>query len=684
MPGTCRIVLLPIFLPLALAGAQAQRDSTRADSIAQKLKAVTVTEARAAGVVGGAGAVLVKTGALRASPAPTLEQALRESPFVHVRQNSRGEMELSVRGSDSRQVAVLVDGVPITLGWDHRTDPSLIPLTGASNLVIVRGLGSILNGPNTLGGSVEVSRDGSFGQFGSGRVSGGFGVDENAAFVVSLSAGREVSDVLGGGLTVRGGMAHRQRDGFALPGGASDASTRNGLRTNSDLEQTDAFASMHWFGASGRAASLSVSAFDAERGVPPEEHLTVPRLWRYPDNRRLLAAGSVNSGTFSTPFGHGSINVGGGYNAGTLKIESYSSRAYQTVNGTELGDERTLTGRALLTHSLPRNATFKAAVTTADVRYEETLAPAEGVDYRQRLFSGGAEVDLPLASRTSLGGGVVFDRATTPETGGRTPSQEAFDNLGWRAGLTHELNGEVRLHASASQRSRFPALRELYSGALNRFRPNPELKPETLLGFEAGFTIDREWGPIPDGTIQVIGFRHRLDDAVVRITLANPTRFMRVNRDRIVSTGAEILAGFAFGEDRDRAVTITGDAMLQTITVLDVAAMGTPTRHSENNPEARGMLELGLPLPWQLRGFANARYTGTQYCLNADSGSEMSLGSQTEADLAVEKRFEVSRRGFFRSLRALVSLDNVADATVFDSCGLVQPGRTLRVMFSFR
>src|SRR5687768_3252724 len=118
-------------------GAQTPPDSTRPDS-ARVLRPVTVTETRAAGVVGGASAVLVKPEALRSSPAPLLEQALRESPFVHVRQNSRGEMELSVRGSDSRQAAVFMDGVPITLGWDHRTDPSLIPITGTESITIVR------------------------------------------------------------------------------------------------------------------------------------------------------------------------------------------------------------------------------------------------------------------------------------------------------------------------------------------------------------------------------------------------------------------------------------------------------------------------------------------------------------------------------------------------------------------
>jgi iron complex outermembrane receptor protein len=281
---------------------------------------------------------------------------------------------------------------------------------------------------------------------------------------------------------------------------------------------------------------------------------------------------------------------------------------------------------------------------------------------------------------TDLAGGIVFDKTTTPETGGRTPAQEDLDDIGWRAGVTHQFSGAFRLHASASQRSRFPALRELYSGALNRFRPNPDLEPETLTGIEAGFTVDRAWGPIPSTTLQVTGFSQTLDDAVIRITLRDPTRFMRVNRDRIESKGAEVLAGFVFGPERDRAVTLTADALIQKITLFDITAAGEPSRHAENNPEKRGALELGVPLPAKLRAFANARYTGTQYCLNADTGNEVELNAKTRADLAVERHFIVSGR----QVRALVSFDNVTDAAIYDQCGLPQPGRTMRAMFTFR
>src|SRR5688572_11987843 len=135
-------LLFCLALPVSAVIAQVPADSAR-DTAKVKLETVTVTGSRAVAVVGGASAVVIRPDELRSSPAPLLEQALRESPFVHVRQNSRGEMELSVRGSDSRQAAVLLDGVPMSLGWDHRTDPSLIPVTGTTSIRIVRGLGSL-------------------------------------------------------------------------------------------------------------------------------------------------------------------------------------------------------------------------------------------------------------------------------------------------------------------------------------------------------------------------------------------------------------------------------------------------------------------------------------------------------------------------------------------------------------
>jgi len=679
----CALSAAASLLPASGLHAQATpRDSSsRADSAGQIMGSVRVTASRVSGVVGGAAAVVIRPDELRVSPAPLLDQALRESPFVLVRQNSRGEMEISVRGSDSRQAAVLMDGVPLTLGWDHRADPSLIPITGAERIVIVRGLGSLLNGPNTLGGSIEISHD-AYGQPKQSQMWAGVGVDQYRASVATIGYGKRLAEFGGGALSVRAGAAHRQRDGFRLPSGALDPTAQNGLRTGTDFQQSDGFGSLRWANANGRTLGVTYSAYDAERGVPPEEHIRDPRFWRYPDAKRSIAMISANTGVITSRLGTGSLEVGVGRNASTFRIETYSGRNFAAVNGRELGDENTVIGRALLSHSVGP-ATLRASYTSADVTYVEILNTTAPADYRQKLTSSGVELEAPLGSRTQLAGGVVVDRSSTPETGGRTPGQAPFDRPGWRVGLTHALHTMVRLHASASERSRFPALRELYSGALDRFRPNPLLKPETLRGYEGGMTLNAFVPSLGQSTFQVVGFRHRLDDAVVRITLSSPTRFQRVNRDRIESTGIELLGGFVFGPDPDRSVSVSGDATLQRIRLHDALA-GNAERRPENNPERRGRVEIGVPLPASLRAIAAARHTGTQFCQNADTGRNDELRARTVGDLGLQRSFAVGRGGPFSALRTLVSLDNVGNTAVYDQCGLPQPGRTLRVMISLR
>jgi iron complex outermembrane recepter protein len=91
-----------------------------------------------------------------------------------------------------------------------------------------------------------------------------------------------------------------------------------------------------------------------------------------------------------------------------------------------------------------------------------------------------------------------------------------------------------------------------------------------------------------------------------------------------------------------------------------------------------------VPMLRGTRAFANARYTGPQYCLHAEAGGEVRLGATTETSFALERRITVSRSGSVRSLRALLSLDNAGNLAIYDQCGLPQPGRTLRLMLAFQ
>lgn len=651
--------------------------------------------ARAPSVTGGATAVTIRPDSLPVPllPAPHIGDVLRQTAFVLVRQNSRGEMEIGVRGSDSRQAAVLLDGLPLTVGWDSRTDPSLIPTTGVEQIVVVRGLATLLGGANTLGGVIRMDLNGPLARSTPRTTSLqlGVGLDQYASRVLSVNAARPM-DVAGGTLRVRGGMTQRQRDGFALPsgnlgdgltGGTADPGSpaNHALRTNTDQTQRDGYAAVRYDHRSGAFVGLTATGYDTERGVAPEQHIQAPRYWRYPSQSRTLGIVSAGSGVRKTPLGFGSLQASAGRSAQQVEIESFTSRTYSTVLSRELGDEVSDVYRVAATHSLPRNAQLRFAATGTRVVYDETLdaqlATARPTRYEQRLGSLGAEIDVPIHERLLVSGGVVQDEARTPQSGGR-PSLGTLARAGWRVGSTLRFNDGVRLHASASERARFAALRELYSGALNRFDPNPLLRPERLLGIEAGLTLDGGAFAERGMQLQVVGFRHTLDDAVVRITLPNRL-FRRINRDEIRSHGLELLASWT-----PRALhgtTFSGDATLQRIRVVDpsITTSSSNERRAEHNPERRASLAVTSPTVAGLRASLMARHIGVQYCQHPDLARQVELNAQTISDAAVTRTFTVRRSGLLQRLAAVLAVDNIGDQAAYDQCGLPQPGRTIRV-----
>ena len=223
----------------------------------------------------------------------------------------------------------------------------------------------------------------------------------------------------------------------------------------------------------------------------------------------------------------------------------------------------------------------------------------------------------------------------------------------------------------ASRRVRFPSLRELYSGALGRFVPNPRLAPEALRAVETGVTgtIDALGAEIE---VQGVLFIQSFSNAIVRTGLGDG-RFRRENRRRIDAAGLELLGDARWGE-----FSVGGDLTWQDVSVTDERFPALRPR-AEYQPELTVGGHIGGPLPGGLRVRAAVEAVGRQFCVHPDLETDVSLDPTTRLDLVVSREFTVG--GPFRTLQTSLSLDNLADAAVFDQCGLPQPGRLLRLQF---
>ncbi|MBM3900270.1 MAG: TonB-dependent receptor plug domain-containing protein, partial [Gemmatimonadetes bacterium] len=425
---------LAVFAP-ALAGAQQPAPSARPDSTAKPLHPVVVRERQRARAVGGSAIVEVAVDSVRTAPAANLDAVLRTVPFVGVRTNSRGETELSLRASDSRQPAVLLEGVPLTLGWDSRTDASVIPLSAASGIRVGRTLSSLMLGPNVSSGTIEV---GLTEGLTAPRRFLSLGTDQTGALGFSGSSGAPIT--LGTGtLAVLGGGGVRHRPDLIAPDALSRRVT-SGRRDNTDLTQRDYVGGVRYTTVNGASLGVTLTGARGARGVMAEDHLLTPRFWRIPQVDRDVAILSAGTGWRPTPFGSGQIDLRLGRTRGTQRIDQYTDSSYRTVGTTERGDDATTTTRLILEHSIGSRGEIGLGVSSATIDYDETLGAAAPVAYRQRLSSVALETDweLPQQLRLSLSGS--RDQAENPLTGGRAPLGERQE-WGARVGLSKTLLG---------------------------------------------------------------------------------------------------------------------------------------------------------------------------------------------------------------------------------------------------
>ncbi|MYG81614.1 MAG: TonB-dependent receptor [Gemmatimonadetes bacterium] len=681
------------FLIGALASAApwsplAAQDTTAVDTV--EIRGIVIEVPRPATTTGGTSAVELSLDSLSVVAASTAEELLRRMPTIQMRVNSRGESQPDLRGAEERQIAFLLDGIPITLGWDHRTDASVIPITSVRKLTLLRGLSSMLHGPNVLGGAVEfdVVR-GAYAQARPMPFGGSISLDQEGAVRLSTTAtAHRVAD--GAAWTVKGGVGYRDSPGASLPGGASEhpglrydfLGDNQGRRLNSDQRLVDGFAAARFQRDDGIWVSGMVSTSSASRGVAPEAHVEDPRLWRYPEQNRLFLTGSGGTGRRENRYGESQVEANFGLDRGYTEISEFESAAYQHVVDGETGTTTTLTGRFLADHIFSGGVELRSALTLADVSHDEVFMAGPTFEYEQRLWSLGGELEIASRGPLGLGSdgtrwtvGGSLDGSDTPKSGDKPPLGRLWD-WGMRAGVTRPgAGGRMLYHAGVSRRTRFPSLRELYSGALGRFQPNPDLQPESLVTAEAGVTLNAG-----ASQVQVVAFHQRLTDAIVRTSAitVEGVRFQRVNRDEVRSTGLEVVVA-----GRNGPVDYGGSMTWKHVRVLDPRESGM-VEHAEYQPDLSGTANLGVVGPRAITFTGFATYRGVQYCRNVEVRGLERMDPSATVEVEASKAFSLGRPGSGHFATATIGVANLTDSMVLDQCGLPQPGRTLRIQFTIR
>lgn len=126
---------------------------------------------------------------IQRSGARTLDQALRLMPGVYVRNGGDGVPRIDIRGLRTRNVTLLLDGVPLNATFDGQFDPRSIPVENIARIKVSRGGSSVLYGPGGNAAVIDIITKGAApGVHATADAGVGFGKEKDARATLSYGS----------------------------------------------------------------------------------------------------------------------------------------------------------------------------------------------------------------------------------------------------------------------------------------------------------------------------------------------------------------------------------------------------------------------------------------------------------------------------------------------------------------
>jgi len=498
------------------------------------------------------------------SPSHEIDQLLKDVPGLQLfrrsdarsgHPTSQGVTLRALGGNASSRALLVLDGVPQTDpfgGWVNW--PAYDP-ANLAEIRVVRGGGSVANGPGALAGTIDmVSR---IDAGGSGEIDGGSRDSLEARARLGLSAG-------GGVLTVSG--RSERGDGFV----PITEATRGPADEAAPYREWSARG--RWVAPVGRSTEVQASVdgfhdwrtrgvdFTQNRtdGADASLRLVGRSAWQwsalgYWQWRNLMSSfanvspGRVTATRVSLQDSVPSHGVGGSFELRPPMPKGVELRLGTDARRTD-GESREIFSYVA---GEPTRRRLAGGVTWTAGTFTEVTA-----DVGRTTLTGGARLD-----HWQVTDGHLFERVIA--TGAVLRDDRYGNRGGWlptaRGGIRAPLGGGVSLRSAAYLGWRMPTLNELFRpfrAGLDATAANPELKPEKLAGAEIGIEYAR-------GEVRAsfTGFLNRLGDAIANVTLgqgpgvfpgvgfvaAGGTYRQRQNVDAVNVRGIEASAEWARG-----------------------------------------------------------------------------------------------------------------------------------------
>jgi iron complex outermembrane recepter protein len=618
----------------------------------------------------------------------------------------RNRSGIMIRGFDTRQVGVYLDGMPIHLPYDGYTDLSRFLTSDISEIETAKGYSSPLLGPNGLGGAVNIvtrlpekniEGDAYFGT-GSGR---------------RIESGAHVGSRMGR-FFIRGGMDWLQTDYFPLPADYNKNSAQTSYeRFNSDQRDVRYNGRIGWLPKNGDQYVFTYNKQKADNNVPSYAGINAAnntvRYWDFNYWNR-------DSYYFNSNTGMGeknSIRFRAFYDKYPSGFNIFSDLGHTVMTGFNPSDDYSAGGSTeFSTRMVSRNA-LSASFFFKDDTHKEHALTYSGTKVtlntpwlldRDRYVSIGLQdaLNLPFGVRATVGVSIDHLEGVTAHdldtknavipfactavgtTGTVTGPCQLADKWAYNplGSISYSVAKAGTLFFTFAQKSRFPTLKDRYSYKINQAIPNPTLEPEHARNYDLGFIHVL---PSYNTTIQVDVFRSDVYDAIETATIpALYTNQCKSAGSKIcyqsVNVGDEIHKGAEFTvrttQLRRLSVVANYTYLQRSITGPSTGSVAMQKVFPTGTPKHKVVGIVSWNMPRDVVMMATARYESGAFTVdNANKIYPASRFLTLDWSLTIPIKNIASLQG---------GAKNVLDRDYYYQEGYPEPGRSFYTTLRFR
>ena len=580
-------------------------------------------------------------------------QALATLPGVTVtRIGGRNEETVFVRGFSRVETPIFIDGVPAYVPYDGYVDLGRFTTYDVATIDVAKGYSSVLYGPNTMGGAINLVSRQPQSAF-EGQLSGG--VFSGDGYESSLNLGTKQKLWF-----AQFGASYVDQDTFPL---SSDFVP---VKAQADGDRNNAYHT-DWK-VSGKIAytpnatdeyAVGFVHQDGDKGNPPYTGTIASNLryWQWPQWDKQTAYFVSNTKIGDSSY----IKPRLYYDWYNNTLNQYSDATYsKLLTGSfapSMYRDHSYGGSVEAgTDLLPSNTLKCALYDKLDHHDEQVIGQPHFID-EDRTESVAVEDTWHLSSAWDLQTGASYDsrkalRADQVNPDNTPVALTTFDAFNPEIGLFYKLGQLGTFHATVAHKSRFPTIKERYSYKFNTAFPNPELKPENVTHYELGYD-----GELAHNlTLHTSVYYSRIHDAIQSVTNVNGT-----TRSQNQNVGTVNNAGLDLGLDYacDTWLKLGG-----SYTYLHQENVTNPAIKATDTPIHSGNVYADIrPLPWlsivPSETFSSWRYAYT-------NGQKIGGYATTDLKLVVRLRKDVS---------ASVGVGNIFDKNYELEDGYPEAGR---------